>query len=509
MDSCDPIDRPPSGSFPEATSSQVLARLMLVPLPLALVGASFLILPSVLFLLGMSGVIQHALYQVLLLPGIAACVFIARITYGNTWKQLPLELRKKVLRQIALLAIVFSITLVAVPGLIFLAISGSASSYDYATPLLGMGLALLVIPLVPYLTAILAYWILLNGCRSQGRFFISGSVLLGAWLGQFVFLGLGSFAMGSYSSFLRNVSGGSPCCLAVSPDNVHCATANSFGEITIQRIHFPHLGKTWRADQPGIRALAYSPDGKLLASGGDDHVINIWDVTSHSRVLSLSVASFPLAGMARSRSNYQDIPKKLVFSPRGDMLLADCSGGQALFLWDLATGQPVRPLVWPVGASGFDLVTAAFSHDGTGLFSGHQDGVVRQWNVSTGSLTREFRPPEPGMGAAICIAPWDANSILISYSNKGLCSWDISKGAIVREMERRDGTMFLVQSKNLIIFENLIRYSIFAYPSGSHIGTRELGLKEEIHAAGVTANGDCLVLLQGGKLNSVALNKAP
>ena len=115
-----------------------------------------------------------------------------------------------------------------------------------------------------------------------------------------------------------------------------------------------------------INAIAFSPDGRLLVSGGDDHVFKLWDVR-HGK----NVSTFEHI-INRSRSPV----KGVTFSPDGQLLAS--MGHLGVKLWDVDNGVEIATLQhddW--------MFKAAFSPNGRFLAAGGAKGEVKVWNVRT------------------------------------------------------------------------------------------------------------------------------
>ncbi len=135
-------------------------------------------------------------------------------------------------------------------------------------------------------------------------------------------------------------------------------------------------------DEEGLDAAALSPDGSRIATGGMDGVARVWDARTGEPVTP------PLAHTGGPK--YANFPQRVscvAFSPDG-RLLATSSGDGATHVWDAATGAPAAPSL-----AGGDLA-AAFSPDGRWIATSGSSGVVRVFDARTGTaITPPFERP--------------------------------------------------------------------------------------------------------------------
>ena len=115
-----------------------------------------------------------------------------------------------------------------------------------------------------------------------------------------------------------------------------------------------------------VYSLAFSPDGTTLASSGVDGTIRLWDVPTGT-----------LKNTAHPWGVYN-----LAFSPDGTTLASSDNG--TVRLWDVADGTLNTTLALADHAG--DVLSVAFSLDGTMLASVDANGTIRLWDVPTGTL---------------------------------------------------------------------------------------------------------------------------
>jgi WD40 repeat protein len=169
-----------------------------------------------------------------------------------------------------------------------------------------------------------------------------------------------------------------------------------------------------------IRSVAHSPNRKLIAAGGVEGVVHVWELPSGRELLTLQ--------------GHEDTIYTVAFSPDGKTL-ASGSVDQTVRLWDLTTGNCIKVLVEHEGW----VRAVAFSPDGKTLASGSVDQTVRLWDLTTGNCTQTFN----GHKASVYTVVFSPNQQILA-SGSDDCTvrlWELNTGKCIQVLKEHSKTV--------------------------------------------------------------------
>jgi WD40 repeat protein len=206
-----------------------------------------------------------------------------------------------------------------------------------------------------------------------------------------------------------------------SPDGKRLATIGKDGTVKVwdaatgrELLNLP--GTTPLADSYGPQRLAISPDGALLASS-DNNLVKIWDSVSGQVLRTLSGHTAEVWAVAFSRDG-----KRLA------------TGGidAKVRVWEVATGNLLRTLSGHADA----IEVLAFSPDGIRLASASDDGTIRVWDSVNGQALLEFDAPPISVafspdGTRLAISAPEGVRVLNAVSGENMLSIPAGTGGFV------------------------------------------------------------------------------
>ncbi|WP_373867165.1 WD40 repeat domain-containing protein [Trichormus variabilis] len=176
------------------------------------------------------------------------------------------------------------------------------------------------------------------------------------------------------------------------------------------------VGTINRAHQASVDAVLISPDGKTLVSCGSDYKINFWN----------------LKNLEFSRSFAEHTGQLLSLVASSDSKVLVSGGLDGIRLWDLPQQRPLSTLVRFDNA----IYTLAISPDGQTLASGDSQGVVKLWNLSNGKLIQQLQAHSQ-IVTAVAFTP-NGERLVTSSRDKTIKIWDVNNGVQVQTLTGHD-----------------------------------------------------------------------
>ncbi|MBD2186114.1 caspase family protein [Planktothrix sp. FACHB-1355] len=153
--------------------------------------------------------------------------------------------------------------------------------------------------------------------------------------------------------------------VAFSPDGKTLASASSDNTIKLWNLQSQTAIATLTGHSSSVNSVAFSPDGKTLASASTDNTIKLWNLQTQKPI-------------AATLTGHSSSVNSLAFSPDGKTL-ASAGSDKIIKLWNLQTRQAIKTLT---GHSTY-VKSVAFSPDGKTLASTSGDKTIKLWNLQS------------------------------------------------------------------------------------------------------------------------------
>ena len=241
------------------------------------------------------------------------------------------------------------------------------------------------------------------------------------------------------------------------------------------------ISRRFEGHEATVWSLAFSPDGKLAASGSQDQRVILWDLESGEQLqrwedlgenvmgldftpdgekLLVGIGS-PYGNLAVDgglllldvqtgailrRFEAQDEDKfphvwSVAISPDGRTALSGFNP-EGITLWNLETGEEIRSFMDPSGENLGAVEGLAFTPDGRYFTSGLFDGSVRLWDVKSGEQIRSYPTRDDSPPHRVAISP-DGNFLIAAFGlpaiigegTNAVIMWDLQTGAEIQRFE--------------------------------------------------------------------------
>ncbi|PSB09677.1 hypothetical protein C7B62_12395 [Pleurocapsa sp. CCALA 161] len=192
--------------------------------------------------------------------------------------------------------------------------------------------------------------------------------------------------------------------LAFSPDGQMLASAAQDQTIKLWNMVTQTEITTLNGQKLAANALVFSPDSQILATGSAD-MIKLWQVATQAEIASFTAHNLGIASLS--------------FSPDGQ-ILASGSVDQTIKLWQVATQAEIASFT----AHNLGIASLSFSPDGQILASGSVDQTIKLWQVETQTAIATLAGHTQGVGA-IAFSP-DGNTLASGSIDQTIRLWGVA-----------------------------------------------------------------------------------
>ncbi|BAZ01584.1 WD-40 repeat-containing protein [Tolypothrix tenuis PCC 7101] len=202
--------------------------------------------------------------------------------------------------------------------------------------------------------------------------------------------------------------------VAFSPNGKIIATGDANGEIRLWQIDDGQQILICKGHTGFVRSVAFSPDGQTLASASVDKTVKLWSISDGKCIKTLQ--------------GHSDRIESLAVSPDGQLLVTG-SIDKTLRIWSVNDGQCLQVL----SGHTHHIWSVAFSPDNQTVASGSFDQTVRLWSVSDGHCLQVFQGHTDGL-RSVAFSP-DGKLLASGSHDETVRLWSLSDGQCLQVLE--------------------------------------------------------------------------